>query len=93
MYRILSRRMILLAVASVTALLVAAPAPASAACVTLGAAVRIGTTTHTVLPDGTCVVPTPFPAYTYREVNYGSTAAGVHVRTDVPFPPVSAPAP
>lgn len=63
-------------------------APASASCVTAGAYVQVGTQRRTILPDGTCVVTTP---YTGNDAGSSDTVTvsqfSVHYSVTVPVPP------
>lgn len=75
----------------ITATILAAMAatPASADCVTAGASVTVAGSQKTILADGTCVAPTPFPLFTTREVST-TGYVGARVVVGVPFPDVRA---
>lgn len=85
-----SRRFVAICVGAAT---LAVAAPAGADCVTMGAYVQTfgGTPTY-VLPDGTCVVPTPWTTFQERRRSAGITGvAEVGVSVGVPFPLIDTP--
>lgn len=78
------RRLSLLCV--VAALTGTVATPANADCITAGVWVHVGTTKRTVVPDGTCVAPTPLPTgITYTEYTGEPSTAGVGYSVSVPL--------
>lgn len=72
------RRALLISLTLMAALGLSA-APATAACVTAGASVRVGSVEATPVPHGTCVIPTPLPAWRTDEFYVNTSVVGVNV--------------
>ena len=61
-------------------------APAGAACVSAHASVRVVSVQRTVIPSGTCVVPTPFTWWRTERVYHNNTYATVDASVGLPSP-------